>query len=208
MWEQIAVFFDQLLGLDLAPGDLELGHMAWRGVIVFAFAVLLVRLGARRLLAHSAGFDIMVAIILGSVLSRGINGEADFAATLGVSALLVALHHTLATLAFHWHPLSQFVKGRPHVLVRDGVADREQMRRSKITDDDLDENLRLHGNVDDLKSVAEARLERNGAVSVVRMKDGAEARTAKRQAAASTSESGYPQSEPPDGWPHSRASGR
>ena len=142
--------------------------MAWRGVVVFFFAILLVRLGARRLLAHNAGFDIMVAIMLGSVLSRAINGEAAFFPTLGVSGLLVLLHHVLATLAFRSHWLSQVLKGRAHVLVRDGKVDRDQMCRSKITDDDLDENLRLHGNVSELAQVAEARLERNGAVSVVK----------------------------------------
>jgi uncharacterized membrane protein YcaP (DUF421 family) len=42
------------------------------------------------------------------------------------------------------------------------------MGRSKITNDDLDENLRLHGNIASPADVAEARLERNGAVSVVK----------------------------------------
>jgi hypothetical protein len=161
-------FLDRLLGLNVNATELEFGQMAWRGVGVFFFAILLVRLGARRLLAHSAGFDIVVAIVLGSVLSRAINGQAPFFPTLGVSALLVALHHLLATLAFHSHWVSQRVKGRPRILVRNGEVDRAEMCRSKITADDLDENLRLHGNVGKISDVAEARLERNGAVSVVK----------------------------------------
>jgi uncharacterized membrane protein YcaP (DUF421 family) len=164
-------FLDELLGLSVEARDLEFDHMAWRGLVVFCYAVLLTRLGARRLLAHSAGFDIMVAVVLGSVLSRAINGQAAFFPTLGVSALLVLLHHVLATLTFHSHWLSQLIKGRPHVLVRDGKMDRVQMARSKITNDDLDENLRLHGNVRNAADVAEARLERNGAVSVVKTMD-------------------------------------
>jgi uncharacterized membrane protein YcaP (DUF421 family) len=142
--------------------------MAWRTLVVFFCAVLLARLGARRLLSHNAGFDIMVAVVLGSVLSRAINGQSAFFPTLGASALLVGLHHLLATLAFHSHWFSQLVKGKPQVLVRDGKLDRREMSRSKITDHDLDENLRLHGNVRDAADVAEARLERNGAVSVVK----------------------------------------
>jgi uncharacterized membrane protein YcaP (DUF421 family) len=165
---RVEYFIERLLGLNLGPNELDFDHMAWRGVIVFFFAIVLVRLGARRMLAHNAGFDIMVAIILGSVLSRAINGEAAFFPTLGVSALLVLLHHVLATATFHSHWLSQFVKGRAHVLVRDGKVDPGQMCRSKITRDDLDENLRLHGNVSELAQVAEARLERNGSVSVVK----------------------------------------
>jgi uncharacterized membrane protein YcaP (DUF421 family) len=168
MLARLDAFFDHLLGLHLDATELAFGQMAARGFIVFCFAIVLVRIGARRLLAHGAGFDIMVAIVLGSVLSRAINGQAAFFPTLGVSVLLVALHHLLATLAFHSHWVSQQVKGRTRILVRDGQIDRGEMGRSKITDDDLDENLRLHGNVRRISEVAEARLERNGEVSVVK----------------------------------------
>ena len=168
MIARLETFFDHLLGLDLDATELAFGQMAWRGFVVFSFAIVLVRMGARRLLAHAAGFDIMVAIVLGSVLSRAINGQAPFFPTLGVSVLLVALHHLLATLAFHSHWISERVKGRARILVRDGKINRDEMSHSKITMDDLDENLRLHGNVREISDVAEARLERNGAVSVVK----------------------------------------
>ena len=161
-------FLDQLLGLHLNAGELEFAHMAWRSVVVFGFGIVLARLGARRLLARNAGFDIVVAVILGSVLSRAINADAAFFPTLGACALLVGLHHVMATLAFRCHWVSVLVKGRARVLVRDGQVDRAEMSRAKITDDDLNENLRLHGNLKEISDVAEARLERNGAVSVVK----------------------------------------
>lgn len=170
MLEVFLDFLDRLLGLGIDAEELGFRHMAWRTLMVFIVAVALARLGARRFLAHNAGFDIMVAICLGSVLSRAINGQAAFFPTLGASILLVSLHHALATWAFHSHAFSQWVKGRPRVLVRDGKIDRRAMARAKITDDDLDENLRLHGNVDSTDDVLEARLERNGSVSVVKAK--------------------------------------
>lgn len=164
------VFWDRLLGLSLDPSDLGFRHMAWRAFIVFCCAVALARLGARRLLSHHAGFDIMVTIILGSVLSRAISGEAAFFPSLGASAVLVLLHNVVATLAFHWHWFSKMTKGSAYMLVRDGKPDREAMRRCKITDDDLDESLRLQANLDEPAQAREARLERNGAVSVVKEK--------------------------------------
>lgn len=140
--------------------------MAWRAFVVFCFGVLLARAAARRMLGHNAGFDIVLLVILGSVLSRGINGDADFLPTLGASALLVALHHVASTLAFRCHAFSVLLKGRPHVLVRRGEPDREALCAAKITADDLDEHVRLSGALD-LRNVAEARLERNGTISVV-----------------------------------------
>jgi uncharacterized membrane protein YcaP (DUF421 family) len=168
MWDALRETLDRFLGLSLQAKDLHFSHMAARTLIVFCFGVFLARAGNRRMLGHSAGFDIMVAIILGSVLSRGINGQAAFFPSLGASALLVVLHHIMAKLAFHFHGFSVLVKGRPKTLIRDGKPDPREMSRTNITRDDLDENLRLSGNVDDCSQVAEARLERNGSISVVK----------------------------------------
>lgn len=168
MLEMVPEFTDELLGLSRGATELEFRHMAWRTLVVFVVAVIVVRVGARRFLSRAAGFDIIVAIVLGSVLSRGINGEAAFFPSLGASLLLVALHHVLATLALRWHWFSVLAKGRAITLVRDGEVDRRAMARAKITDDDLDESLRLNGNVEGTSDVAEARLERNGSVSVVK----------------------------------------
>jgi uncharacterized membrane protein YcaP (DUF421 family) len=171
MFHRLEELANGILGLSLQSHELHLSHMAVRSLIVFCFAVLLVRFGNRRLLGRSAGFDIMVAIILGSVLSRAINGQAAFFPTLGASAFLVFLHHVMATFAFHSHAFSRLVKGDPRVLVRNGKIDRAALQRSKITDDDLDENLRLTGNLEGTAKVAEARLERSGSVSAVKSGD-------------------------------------
>jgi uncharacterized membrane protein YcaP (DUF421 family) len=161
---------DRILGLGLSPHDLGFGQMAARAVIVFCFAVLLARLGDRRMLGHNAGFDIVLLVILGSVLSRGVNGQAAFFPSLGASAALVLLHDLLGRLAQRWHWFSALTKGRPCVLVRDGKINHAELRRNKITTDDLEENLRLNGNVIEPRDVAEARLERNGSISVVKTK--------------------------------------
>ncbi len=170
MFERGRNAIEQLLGLGVDASALGLGHMAARTFVVFCFAVALIRVADRRLFGHAAGFDIVVAIILGSVLSRGINGQAAFFPTLGASALLVGLHHLLATLTFHSHWFSSIVKGRPHALVRNGKVHREHLRQNKITDEDLDEQLRLNANLAGIGDVEEARLERNGSVSVVKSK--------------------------------------
>ena len=159
---------DRLLGLSLQAHELHFSHMAWRSFIVFCAAIALARIADRRFMGRSACFDFMLGVILGSVLSRGINGQAAFFPTLGASALLVVLHRIVGTVAFHWHGFSQLVKGQERVLVRNGQVVETEMRRNRITYDDLCENLRLNGNVSDVSQIAEARLERNGTISVVK----------------------------------------
>jgi uncharacterized membrane protein YcaP (DUF421 family) len=158
-----------LLGLDLKPDEMGVSHMALRGVVVFFFAVILSRVADRRFLGRNAGFDMMLGIILGSVLSRAINGQAAFGPTLFASATLVVLHRLLGTAACHSEAISRLVKGQPIVLVRNGRKDEAELKRAKITPDDLDENLRINGNERELDKVAEARLERNGTVSIVKV---------------------------------------
>lgn len=158
---------DQWLGLHLLSDQLGLGHMVARSLIVFTLGVVLVRMGDRRLLGKNAGFDMLLIVILGSVLSRGINGQAAFLPTLGVSVFLVLLHHLTAVLACRSPWFSRWLKGAPLVVVADGRVRHDALRRARMTRDDLDENLRVNGGVSDAAKVQEARLERNGTISVV-----------------------------------------
>ena len=82
MAETIWVPLQQLLDLGSdreAPGALA---MALRTLVVYAFTLVLVRLGSRRLLAKPSAFDVIVAIMVGSIMSRAVNGSAPFVPTL------------------------------------------------------------------------------------------------------------------------------
>jgi uncharacterized membrane protein YcaP (DUF421 family) len=161
-------FLEPLLGLHASPNDISWSQIIARTTTVFLFGVLLVRLADRRFLGRNAGFDVLLAIVLGSVLSRAINGQAPFFKTLAASALLVLLHRVVAALSCRWSAFSNAIKGKAIVLVRDGRVMSGAMRAADISQDDLEENLRLHANLTAVSEVAEARLERNGSVSVTK----------------------------------------
>lgn len=164
-------FLDHLLGLHVSPGGLTWGQIGARTLLVFLFGVVLIRLADRRFLGQNAGFDVLLAIVLGSILSRGIDGQAPFFKILGASLLLVLLHRALAMVACRWPAFSRLVKGDAIVLVKDGKILANAMRRVDISPDDLKENLRLNANVDAVENVTEARLERNGRISGVKRAD-------------------------------------
>jgi uncharacterized membrane protein YcaP (DUF421 family) len=127
----------------------------------------MLRLGDRRALAQKTAFDTVLIILLASVLSRAINGSAAFFATLGGSFFLVLLHRLLAQCCCHSHTLGRWVKGEPHVLVRDGNYERPAMRRKSVTVHDIDEDMRLSAQIEDVTDVKTARLERSGDLSFV-----------------------------------------
>jgi uncharacterized membrane protein YcaP (DUF421 family) len=159
---------DRALGLGLKADDLGFSHMALRAVAVFGFSLVLMGVSVRRLLGRNAALDVMLVVILGSVLSRAINGQASFYPTLGASLVLVLLHRLVAWLGLRSHAISLLSKGRDRVLVRDGRVDHGALREVMMTHDDLLENLRLNGKITQPSEVKEARLERSGTVSVIK----------------------------------------
>jgi uncharacterized membrane protein YcaP (DUF421 family) len=158
---------EHVLGLEVKPEALSALQMCARSVVVFIWGIAIVRFGDRRLLGRNAGFDMLLLVVLGSVLSRGVNGQSAFFPTLAASGFLVVLHHLLSIATCRFHGLSILVKGTSRTLISGGRLDAAEARRSRISLDDLKENLRLNGNVGEIAEVKDARLERNGAISVV-----------------------------------------
>ncbi|MDP9104260.1 MAG: DUF421 domain-containing protein [Pseudomonadota bacterium] len=138
-----------------------------RTVIVLAFGIACVRIAGRTTFSQLSPLDIVVAIVVGSTLSRAITGSVPFLPALGSNLLLVLLHRGLAWLGVRWRPLGLLVKGRVAVIVRDGVADTAELRRHRISNDDLHEALRL-GGAATLSEVRLAMLEDGGKISVIK----------------------------------------
>ena len=106
--------------------------MALRAVLIYAFTLAIVRLGSKCFLGNGTAFDIILGIMMGSVMSRAINGSAPFFPTLGAGAALIGMHWGLAALAYHTEWFGPLVKGRPVLLIEDGGIRREAMVRDGV----------------------------------------------------------------------------
>lgn len=148
-------------------GDLTVWQMSLRAVVVFPFLLLLVRLGDKRLLGEISAFDFVLAIVIGSVASRAISGNAAFWPSLAAAVVLMGLHRVAGILAFHNDTFAGWVKGRPRILARDGSLDLDEMRKAAVGEHDIESALRRRGDGVDLDRVALVCLERNGEISVV-----------------------------------------
>ncbi len=157
----------RLLGLERDVADVSVLQMTLRTVVIYAFSLAILRLGSRRFLSQASAFDVIVAIMLGSVMSRAINGSAPFLPTLASGTLLVGIHWLLAALAIRFDWLGPLVKGSAVRLITDGVVDRDAMRRSGVAEHDLEQALRSQAGVTDPERVRLATLERDGAISVL-----------------------------------------
>ncbi|TPW32835.1 DUF421 domain-containing protein [Pararhizobium mangrovi] len=146
-------------------------HILWwqecvRAVLAFVLGLAMIRLLGRRAFGEQTPLDILVAVIMGSNLSRAMTANAAFFPTIAASFVLLLVYWLFAHAAARWHPLGFIIKGTSVTLVSDGELDRGAMRRHGVSEADLAEAARRSAiaGVDELH---EARLERSGKISVI-----------------------------------------
>lgn len=158
------------LGIGMDPKNFGILQVSLRAFVIYLGGLVILRMGENRFLGKFTAFDIILGFILGGILSRAINGSGPLFATLVSTALLVGLHFFLAKTAFHSHRFGEAVKGTAELLVKDGEVVWEGMRRKSLSERDLEEALRLKASLENCDQVKEARFERNGDISVIKMK--------------------------------------
>ncbi len=161
VWESIR----WALGLD---GSVPVWwQMSLRAIAVFMIGLVLVRVCDRRFLGKNTAFDVLLAVILGSILSRAINGDAPFLETVATAFILVGLHWLFAVIAFRSHRFGRFVKGTVQQLVKNGEMQAGMMRKHHISEHDFEEAMRTTAKLTDPHTVEQAYLERSGQISII-----------------------------------------
>lgn len=165
--QSIAAALAEIFGGDSPQDDLALHQVAARAAIVFLFGLAIVRLGKNRMVGRITPLDMLLGIILGSLLSRGISGQASLSGTAVASMVIVAMHWALSWITYHSHALGNLVKGRATLVVQEGRPLEKKLAASHISPHDLEEQLRLAG-IADIREVKQAYEERSGEVSFIR----------------------------------------
>lgn len=155
-----------IFGGDYPNERLAIYQVAARAVLVYIAGVVIVRLGKSRLIARATPLDVLMGFMLGSVLARGVTGNASLSGTVTATVVLVATHWVLTRLALSSHALGDLVKGHAYVLIEDGRVIEKNRRKSHISEHDLIEELRMRG-VERPDQVKRAYKERSGEVSVI-----------------------------------------
>lgn len=162
----VVEFFDILLGLGEEAGDLDALEMGTRAVLIYVVTLTIVRVGKKRFMGRATAFDMIVGIVLGSIVSRAITGNAPMVPAITAAAVVMVTHWAFSALAVRWGWFGKLIKGRNRVIIKDGKIDDDELCDAHMTTRDLLEALREQG-VTDVAAVSEARLERDGNVSII-----------------------------------------
>ncbi|GAB2914352.1 hypothetical protein GCM10027047_10460 [Rhodococcus aerolatus] len=148
-------------------GVVALVEAAVKAAVMVVVAVLGLRVGERRTLAQLTTIDVVAAVAVGAVVGRTALA-ADQPLLTGVVVLVTILlaHRGLSVLRMR-RPVARLLRHPVRVLVRDGVVLEPELRRSRLTREDLHSQLRTRG----VLNVAELRwvlYEPEGRLTVVR----------------------------------------
>lgn len=169
--QALSGFFTALFGLGVEAKELSALQLSARGVVILFAALILVRIGAKRAMARKTPLDMVMIVIVGSLLSRSINGSGPLFGTIAAAFVIVVLHRLLELAAYSFHPLGVAMKGAPGVVVEDGRYVEKTLRQNHITTNDVEEDLRLDGKTEDIAKVRIARVERSGDISFLYKKE-------------------------------------
>jgi uncharacterized membrane protein YcaP (DUF421 family) len=159
---------EDIIGVD--PKNFTVWQICLRAFITYFFTVVIIKIGHKRFMGASTPFDTVLGFILGSVVSRAINGQAAFLPTLAGSLFLVLLHWSTGWLALRVHWIALLFKGKPHLLYRDGKLDEAGLSRHLISKEDIEQYMRQTANTDKWEEMKSATLERSGQIGIVKKK--------------------------------------
>ena len=139
-----------------------------RAIVVFFFVLVLTRVIGRRELSQLAPFDLILLIILGDALQQGLTQD-DYSVTgaILIVGTFAVLQVALSWLSFRFARVRPILEGEPVIIVEDGKAIERNLRRERLTVDEVAESARLH-QIGSLAEVKWAVLERNGEISFIK----------------------------------------
>jgi uncharacterized membrane protein YcaP (DUF421 family) len=141
--------------------------IALRGIALFCFIYLLTRVIGRRELSSLQPFDLILLIVLGDTIQQGLTQD-DYSITGALIAVgtIASLQVFTSWGAFRFPWLRRVLEGHPIVLVEDGRVIEKNLRRERLTIDDLAEQARTN-ELASLEDVKWAIFEPSGTISFI-----------------------------------------
>jgi len=151
---------------ELIGGASGLGWVAVKAVLLFAVAVIGLRLGERRTLAQLNAYDFAVAVAIGAIIGRGATAVDTSFATSAVALVTLLVAHRAVTFLRCHSRVVRVIDHKPRVLVAHGQLQSHELHRAGLTTSDVNALLRENG-VDDLGQVGYLLYEPRGAVTLI-----------------------------------------
>lgn len=141
-------------------------EMFVRGTMIYLVLFATMRFLPRRAIGGMGPSDLLVVVLIADAVQNGMSDDYKSVTEGIVLAFTIFGWAVVIDWLDHRFPHWNIAEGRPLLLVSEGQLVRENMRRQKITEDEILAQLRQHG-LDSPRNVVSAFLEGDGRISVL-----------------------------------------
>ena len=139
-----------------------------RAIFVFFLMLVITRAVGRRELSSMEPFDLILLVVMGDLIQQGVT-QSDYSLTGSTIVIVTIAVLTVGTayLSYRFRRLRPLLEGEPVVLVAGGRLIESNLRRQRMTVEELRAEARLQS-IGGLEAVEYAVLETNGRVSFLK----------------------------------------
>ena len=141
--------------------------LALRAIFLYAFVILLMRVTGRRELSTLSAIDLVLLIILGDAIQQGLTQD-DYSVTGAVIVVstIAAMQVGTSYLSFRSRRARRVLEGEPIVIVQDGKLIERNLKRERLTEDEVAEEMRAQ-QIASVEDVEWGILESSGNMSFI-----------------------------------------
>jgi uncharacterized membrane protein YcaP (DUF421 family) len=153
----------EIFGISTSPLELII-----RGTVMYLFLFLLFRVVVRRRVGSVGMADILIMVIIADAAQNGMSGEYR-SVTEGaiLVSTIIAWNYLIDWLNYRVPALQEWLEAPPLLLVQNGRVLHRNLKHEFVTEEELKSKLREKG-VKELSEVAQAHMESDGTVSVIK----------------------------------------
>jgi uncharacterized membrane protein YcaP (DUF421 family) len=143
-----------------------------RAVIIYLLVFAFTRALGRRELSTLQPFDLVLLVVIGDLIQQGVTqNDLSVTGVLIVVCTIGVMQVGVSYLGYKFRRMRPLLQGEPIVLVEKGKVIDRNMRRERLTLDDLAEKARM-SEIESIDQIKWAVLETNGDISFIKQSGG------------------------------------
>jgi uncharacterized membrane protein YcaP (DUF421 family) len=160
------------------------GHIVISSVCVYIFIVLGIRIFGKKELAQLSTADLVFILLISNAVQNAMVGpDVSLGGGIVAALSLFVINYVFKLVMYYFPGVERIIEGHAVLLIYDGRVNYGNMKKSKISEDELMEAIREHGAAT-VREVDLAILEVDGNISVLshdfKVKTSKERRPSKR----------------------------
>lgn len=145
---------------------MSLWEVAGASAALYILIMLCLRVLGKKGLGEISIPDLVLIILIGEALGSLIPQENAFISAIVCIVTLGLINFALERAVFRSKKIRDFVEGEPVLVVKDGVALKANMKKERMTMENLEEAIRSNG-LSSIREVKIAVLETDGEISII-----------------------------------------